>query len=120
MTRMRELLCVGGLRLAVAGCATHGAEPSASAGPAEAAKSTGQLTLDTPIAELCEDPRGRAVIDRDMPDLRDNPNYFLFKSMSLRQLASMSGGRITKDKLEKVRLDLAAASAPQNDTVGTR
>jgi hypothetical protein len=82
-----------------------------------------QLTLDTPVGQICDDPRGRAVLDRDLPGLRSNPNYFLFEGMSLRQLARMSGGRITREKLESVRLDLAAISrgsmgpASADDTV---
>jgi hypothetical protein len=120
MTRARELLSVAGLCIAVAGCATHGAGPSESAEPSETNKATAELTLDTPVGEICEDPRGRAVLDRDLPNLRKNPNYFLFKGMTLRQLASMSGGRITNDKLEKVRLDLAATSGGPSDPAGKR
>ena len=107
MTRAGALVGVGGLCVALAGCATHGGGPSA-AGPAETQTASAQLTLDTPISEICDDPGGRAVLDRNLPGLRKNPNYFLFQGFSLRQLASMSGGRITQAKLESVRLDLAA------------
>ena len=96
--------------IVLGGCATHGAGPSASTGPAGTQNVAAQLTLDTPIGQLCDDPRGRAALDRNLPDLRKNPNYFLFESMSLRQLASMSGGKITKARLESVRLDLAATA----------
>jgi hypothetical protein len=106
-TRACGLLCVGGLCIALAGCATSGAGPSASAGPAPNA-TTAHLTVDTPIGQICEDPRGRAALDRNLPDLRKNPNYFLFKGMSLRQVASMSGGQISSDKLASVQRDLAA------------
>jgi hypothetical protein len=109
MTRARDLLGACGLCIALAGCATHGVGPSASAGPDKTQTASARLTLDTPIGQICDDPRGRAALDRNLPDLRKNPNYFLFQGMSLRQLASMSGGRISKAKLESVRLDLAAA-----------
>ena len=55
-------------------------------------------------------PRGRAALDRNIPALRKNPNYFLFQGFSLRQLAEMSGGKITQAKLEGVRADLASTS----------
>jgi hypothetical protein len=107
-TRARDLFGVGALCIALAGCATSGARPSASAGPAQGASA--QLTVDSPIGDICEDPRGRAVLDRNLPNLRKNPNYFLFKGMSLRQVASMSGGKIGSDKLASVQRDLAALS----------
>lgn len=104
----RELLALGGLCIALAGCATHGPGPSASAAASPGA--TAQLDLDTPIGQICDDPRGRAALDRNLPNLRKNPNYFLFKGMSLRQVASMSGGKISSDQLENVQRDLAAIS----------
>jgi hypothetical protein len=120
MTRTRDLLGLAALCIVLAGCATHhravssaSAEstdiPDAPEAPA-APTANGQLTLDSPVGQICDDPRGRAVLDSNLPNLRKNPNYFLFKSMSLRQLASMSGGKITSDKLERVRLGLAAIS----------
>jgi len=104
-TRARDLLGLGALCLALAGCASAGVGPSASAGSAPGGA---QLTLDTPIGQICEDPRGRAALDRNLPNLRKNPNYFLFKGMSLRQVASLSGGKISDDKLDSVQRDLAA------------
>jgi hypothetical protein len=116
MTRARDLLGACGLCIALAGCATHGVGPDASAAPDKPQAAHARLTLDTPIGQICDDPRGRAALDRNLPDLRKNPNYFLFQSMSLRQLASMSGGRISKAKLESVRLDLAAAPSGPTET----
>jgi hypothetical protein len=115
MTRMRDLLAAGGLCLALTGCMAHADGPGALADlddmQVAAAPAPGSpLTLDTPVGRICDDPRGRAVLDRNLPGLRKNPNYFLFQGMSLRELASMSGGRITHAKLEKVRVDLAAMS----------
>lgn len=105
---VRDLLRVCGLCIAVAGCAAPGARPGPAAGPGQA--DSAQLSIDSPINQICEDPRGRAALDRNLPDLRKNPNYFLFQGMSLRQVASMSGGRISSDKLESVQRDLAAIS----------
>lgn len=118
MTSALDLPGVGALCLALAGCASHGADQSAFAGAAKTQVASAQLTLDTPISQICDDPRGRAVLDRNLPGLRKNPNYFLFQGMSLRQLASMSGGRISKTKLEIVRADLAATPSGPPGTHG--
>lgn len=119
MTRTRALLGVGGLCIALAGCASHGGGLSA-AEPGKSQTASAQLTLDTPISDLCDDPRGRAALDRNLPGLRKNPNYVLFAGFSLRQLAQMSGGRISQAKLESVRVDLAATSSTQATLTGTR
>lgn len=107
MGRIRQLLGLGGLCVALAGCASHGG-PNTLASRTDADAVVAELTLDTPIGQICDDPRGRAVLDRNLPNLRKNRNYLLFEGMSLRQLASMSGGKITDANLESVRLDLAA------------
>ena len=64
-------------------------------------------------------PRGRAVLDSNLPGLRKNPNYFLFQGFTLRQLAGMSGGKITQAKLESVRADLAATPSGPAAAVAT-
>jgi hypothetical protein len=110
MTRARHFIGVAGLCLLFAGCASQGAVPNAAVASAEKRMATAGLTLDTPISDICNDPGGRAVLDRDLPSLRENPNYVWFQGWSLRQLAGMSSGRITSDDLERVRLDLAALS----------
>lgn len=108
MARTFALLSLGGLCVALSGCATPGGGQSAE-GPATTEVASAPLTLDTPISDVCADPRGRAALDRNLPGLRKNPNYFLFQGFSLRQLASMSGGRITQAKLESVRQEFATA-----------
>jgi len=111
MVRTLRLLGVGSLCLAIGGCAT-GRDVGAPAARYDAhTPSTVALTLDTRISRLNDDPRGRAVLDRDLPTLLQNPSYFLFEGMSLRQLASKSGGRISQAKLDQIQVDLAATSA---------
>jgi hypothetical protein len=112
----RALLGIGCFCILIAGCATHGASANATTG-GETPKAAAELTIDSSISEICDDPRGRAVMDRDLPNLRKNPNYFLFAGFSLRDLVSMSGGRISQEKLELVQRDLAALSAAHPDPV---
>lgn len=68
------------------------------------------FSLDTPVEVIAADPRGKAILDRDLPGLMSNPHYLLFSDMSLTQIAPMSGGRLTEVKLAKVQRDLAELS----------
>ena len=66
------------------------------------------FTLDTPIAQLLADRRAKAVLDRDLPGLSDDPNLLKFASVSLRQFQPMTGGQLTDTLLAKTGSDLAA------------
>jgi hypothetical protein len=65
------------------------------------------FSLDTPVEKIAADPGGRAVLKRDVPGLMASPSYMLFSGMSLSQIATLSGGRLSKTKLEQVEADLA-------------
>ncbi|WP_035179433.1 hypothetical protein [Acidocella facilis] len=82
--------------------------PRAAAKPAAP-----QFSVQTPIDKIAADARGKAVLNRDMPGLISDPRYELFSSMSLSQLASLSGGRLTQSDLKKVNTDLAELSPGQ-------
>jgi len=66
----------------------------------------GRFSLNTPVEKIAASPDGKAVLNRDMPGLLNNPSYILFSDMSLSQLASLSGGRLTKTTLNQVEADL--------------
>jgi hypothetical protein len=70
------------------------------------------FTINTPLDVIAADPRGKAVLVRDMPGMMSNSKYQLFDDMSLAQIAIISGGRIKKAKLEQVQEDLAKLAAP--------
>jgi hypothetical protein len=95
---------------------TAPAQPAASTAPAAAAEARpGGFSLDTPIADLIAEPRAKAILDRDVPGMSDDPNLPKFQALSLRKLAPLSGGQMTPALLAKVGADLAAidgASAP--------
>jgi hypothetical protein len=85
------------------------AEPVASAAAVvPKAALAGGYSLDTPIAELIADPRAKAILDRDVPGMSDDPNLPKFQALSLRKLAPLSGGQMTAALLAKVGADLAA------------
>ena len=66
------------------------------------------FTLETPIERIAADPRGRAVLNKNIPGLLTNPSYPMFKSMNLKLLASLSGGKLDKQTLADTSADLAA------------
>jgi hypothetical protein len=73
-------------------------------------KPSAGYTLETPIEVIVANPRGEAVINKDIPNLLSNPNYGTFKGMSLKTLATLSRGELTDEKLAVVQADLAALS----------
>ena len=98
---------------ALAGCgnsgsvnaSNSGASPSGAPAPAKSL-----YTLDTPVNRIAADPRGKAVLVRDVPGLMASKNYPLFDDMSLSQIAFLSGGRLSKTKLALVQSDLTQIS----------
>ena len=92
---------VAALALAVLATASALAQtPSAAASP--------RFTLDTPIETIAADPKGKAVLDADFPEMLGHPSYPDFKAMSLTQVQPLSQGAISDAMLAKARSDLAA------------
>ena len=88
---------------------TAPAEPAAPVAPVAATTPpVGGYSLDTPIADLIAEPRAKAILDRDVPGMSDDPNLPKFQALSLRKLAPLSGGQMTPALLAKIAADLAA------------
>lgn len=106
MQKKRRWLTVGVCLLtsALAGCTAHHRAVTSAANPAKPPR----LTVQTPIDRVAADENGRAVLERDVPGVMHNSHYALFSCMSLAQVASLSGGRLTQAKLDEVNKDLAA------------
>jgi hypothetical protein len=68
------------------------------------------FTLDTPVERIAADPRGKAVLDRDIPGLMADRRYPMFDDMSLSEIAMFSHGQLSKTKLELVKSDLIQIS----------
>jgi len=100
MKTIPALVSLAALSLIGAGPALADPQPAATA---QAAK----FTLDTPIEALVADPRAKAVLDTDLPSLTSNPQYDQFKGMSLTVLASFAPDKLTPERLDKVKADLA-------------
>jgi hypothetical protein len=69
------------------------------------------FSLDTPVEHIAADPRGKMILDRDLPGLLTDRSYVLFEDMSLSQIAAVSGGQLTKADLDLVQADLSQLSA---------
>jgi hypothetical protein len=64
------------------------------------------FSVDMPLDKLASDPRANAVLDHDVPGVMYSTKYLMFEDMSLSQIASMSGGQLSQDKLDRVQRDL--------------
>ena len=106
MFRDREAAKVTLGTMFLLGCTAH--QPPAMAQAANGAKPP--LSVNTPLEVIAADPRGKAILNQDLPGLTTNPHYALFSDMSLSQLAPMSGGRLNQANLAKVENDLTQLS----------
>ena len=98
---------------ALAGCANSGGTNASNSGASPQgapAPAKSLYTLDTPVDRIAADPRGKAVLLRDVPGLMASKNYPMFDDMSLSQIAFLSGGRLSKTKLALVQSDLTQIS----------
>lgn len=72
------------------------------------APAAGSFSVDsTSIEALAADPQAKAVLDKELPQLLTHPAYDQFKVMTLSQLAPMSQGSITEEKLAAIQAELA-------------
>jgi hypothetical protein len=106
---MMSLIAIALLAGQTAPAPTAAPAPVPAAPAAAAPAAAGKFTLDTPIETIEADTKAKEVLTADLGmDVAQHPAYDSFKSMSLNQVAPMSGGKITDDVLKKVATDLAA------------
>lgn len=106
---MRVLISVAAALTLAAPLAAQTATPVAPAAPvATAPVAAAKYTADTPIETIVADPAAKTLLDASVPGLTTHSMFEQFKSMSLKQLQPMSGGRITDDVLVKAVAALAA------------
>ena len=65
-------------------------------------------TENTPVEKIAADPAAAAVVKKDLPGLLEDSNYKIFKTMSLKQLQSASGGELSQSDVDKTVADLQA------------
>ncbi len=78
--------------------------------PAQAQETAAVTTYsrNTPVEKLAADPAAAAVLNKDLPGLLSDPQFAIFKSMSLKQLQAASGGDLSAVDLDKTEADLQA------------
>ena len=64
------------------------------------------LSVSTPISVIASNPKGRAVLQQDLPGLCERPEFVMFKGMSPAKLAVLSRGRISNADLVRLQTDL--------------
>ena len=106
---------VAAIALSVAGYAGAPAFPAQIQPPVQASEPGGAYTLDTPIEQIAAAPGGDVILNKDIPGLLQNSSYPMFKAMSLKLVARLSGGRLDAETLAETQADLAklAPTAPQ-------
>ena len=70
-------------------------------------KSQASPTPSIPPLSKLPPPQGAAILHKDIPGLLENSSYPMFKSMSLKLVASLSGGRLDAETLAVTQIDLA-------------
>lgn len=109
------LICAAALvsvsSIANAQTAPAAGTPAPAAAAAAAPAATAAVTIDSPIEAIAATPAGKASFEKNMPELLPHPAYEQFKGMTLRDLAPLSGGTITDEKIAAVDADLKAAAA---------
>jgi hypothetical protein len=70
----------------------------------------GTYSLETPISTIAADPKAAAVVNKNIPGLLSNSNFDVFKALNLKQVSALSGGKLTKDMLNRTQADFEAMS----------
>lgn len=99
------------LLAAVQTTAAPAAPPAATTAPVTPATATApaaRLNLDTPVETIMADPKGKAVMDANIPGLDAHPSYEMAKGMSLNQIKGYAPEQFTDARLTKISTELAA------------
>ena len=96
-----------GLALALAAPAAAYAVPATPATPATAVApaTASYTTADTTIGALLADPAAKAILDKRIPGLADNPSIAMASGMTLRAIQPMAGDKITEPMLDALDAD---------------
>ena len=82
-------------------------QPASATAPADSVAAPPTVyTRDTPVEKIAADPEAAAILNKDLPGLLSDTAYPLFKSMSLKQLQSASGGDLSVEEVDKAVADL--------------
>ena len=96
--------------VAAAACATAPASAPARAAvaPAPAAPASKYSTSETPIGELLDNPKTRAVLDQNIPGFTSAPQIDMARAMTLKGIQPYATDTLTDEVLAKVDAAFAA------------
>ena len=79
-------------------------------GPEGILDKSARLHVGLPLEELLMDEDGRAVLEKHLGAMLDNPMVGRFRQLSLVEIAPHTQGFLTLDFLQRINADLAEAS----------
>ncbi len=65
------------------------------------------VTVESPIAVLLADGNVKAILDKHLPGMTNDPRLKMAMGMTLKQIMPLSQGKITLSKIEAISEDLA-------------
>jgi hypothetical protein len=68
-------------------------------------------TTETTIGVLLEDPAAKAILDKHIPGMTDNPSISMAAGMTLKALQGFTGDKITDEMLAAVDAEFKAMQA---------
>lgn len=101
-----KTLLLGAVALIASITAAHAQQAPATTAGVQASTA---LSASTPIETLMASPIAKPLVLRNFPDLEKHPAYEQFKTISLRDLAPLSGGAITDEKIAAFEAELKTA-----------
>src|SRR5262245_51788785 len=87
------------------------AQATAPAQAPAAATSHKYSTSETPIGELLDNPKTRAVVDQNLPGFSSAPQIDMARGMTLKGIQPYATDKITDELLAKIDAGLAAVSS---------
>lgn len=68
-----------------------------------------EITLDTTLGTILDDPKAKAVLDQYLPGVSSNPLTAMAKNMSLKMILSLPQAAqlgLTKEKAEQILVEI--------------
>ncbi|MDE2442365.1 MAG: hypothetical protein KGP14_15215 [Betaproteobacteria bacterium] len=84
---------------------------AAFAADAPAVAKAAYSTADSDLGTLLDNPATKAVLSKYIAEMISNPQIDMARSMTLRQLQSYAGDKLTDDTLAKIDAELAKVPA---------
>jgi len=102
---LTAMLALAALGLA-GGSALAADAPAAAA--AQATVPAGPPSIDWTMQDLLANPAAKAVLEKDLPGIDQDPRLDMVKAMTLRTVAGYPEAQIDEAKLAAIQADLAA------------